>query len=279
MKNISREKVINAVAQLCQKANFYLQNDVLNALREGKEKETSEVGKNIFEQLIKNAEIAAREKMPICQDTGFTVVFVEKGDKVQIEGNLKSAINEGVRKGYKKGYLRKSIVKDPFDRENTEDNTPAVIHTDIVPGNNLKIIVVPKGGGSENMSKIKMLSPAEGKEGVKEFVINTVKKAGPNPCPPIIIGVGIGGTFEKAALIAKKALIRPIDEKSDYDQIAKFEEDLLTEINNLGIGPQGLGGRITALGVNVETFPCHIASLPVAININCHASRHEEIII
>ncbi|MFW5976809.1 MAG: fumarate hydratase, partial [Bacillota bacterium] len=237
------------------------------------------IAENILKQLIENVEIASTEKMPICQDTGFTVVFVEKGKDVYIEGDLYQAINQGVKKGYSEGYLRKSIVKDPFIRDNTEYNTPAVIHTKIVSGNKLRLIVVPKGGGSENMSRIKMLSPAAGKEGVKEFVLNTVKKAGPNPCPPLVIGVGIGGTFEKVAILAKKALLRDINKRVENEELALFEKNLLEEINNLGIGPQGLGGRTTALGVNIKSYPCHIASLPVAVNINCHASRHKEVIL
>jgi fumarate hydratase subunit alpha len=230
--------------------------------------------------LLKNADIARSEDVPMCQDTGFAVVFVELGQDVHIEGGaLEDAINEGVRRGYTEGYLRKSIVGHPLERVNTGDNTPAVIHLKLVPGNKMKITVAPKGGGSENMSGIKMLKPAEGVEGVKKFVLDTVKAAGPNPCPPIIVGVGIGGTFEKCALLAKEALLRPVGTPSHRPEIARLERELLDEINSTGIGPQGLGGRFTALAVHIEIYPVHIASLPVAVNINCHASRHKEIVL
>ncbi|MFW5998689.1 MAG: fumarate hydratase [Bacillota bacterium] len=279
MKKINEKKITEEVAKLCQEANFYLNENILQSFKKNKDEETSEVAKNILDQLIENAEIAAEEKLPLCQDTGFTVVFIEKGNKVIIEGDLEKAVNQGVKKGYKEGYLRKSIVENPFSRKNTGDNTPAVIHTQIVTGDKLKIIVAPKGGGSENMSKIKMLSPADGKEGVKEFVLNTIEEAGPNPCPPVIVGVGIGGTMEKAALIAKKVLLRDINKPSKNKEIAQLENELLHQINELGIGPQGLGGKTTALGINIEVFPCHIASLPVAVNINCHSSRHKEVVL
>jgi len=256
-----------------------LGNDVLESFKGAYEEEVSLTGKEILQQLVKNAEIACEEKVPMCQDTGYAVIFVELGQDVRIEGgDFYEAINEGVRKGYTEGYLRKSIVSHPLERKNTGDNTPAVIHTKIVPGDSLRIIIAPKGGGSENMSAIKMLRPADGIEGVKNFVIDTVKKAGPNPCPPIVVGVGIGGTFEKAAQLAKESLLRELGEKSKYPDIAKLEEDLFEEINKLGIGPQGLGGRTTALAVHVEIYAAHIASLPVAVNLNCHAARHKEVI-
>lgn len=266
------------MARLCQEANYYLGEDVLQAFAAACEREISLTGKEILRQLIENAEIARREQVPMCQDTGFAVVFVELGQEVMISGGyLYDAITEGVRRGYQEGYLRKSIVAHPWQRVNTGDNTPPVIHTRIVPGDRLKIIVAPKGGGSENMSALKMLKPADGLEGVKKFVIETVKAAGPNPCPPIVVGVGVGGTFEKAALLAKEALLRPLNQPHPDPDVAAVERDLLAEINSLGIGPQGLGGLITALAVHMEIFPCHIASLPVAVNINCHAARHKEI--
>ncbi|GFR36456.1 fumarate hydratase [Thermobrachium celere] len=236
--------------------------------------------KKILDILIKNSEIAENEKMPMCQDTGMAVVFMEIGQDVHIVGgNLEDAINEGVRQGYIEGYLRKSVVKDPLDRVNTKDNTPAIIHYSIVPGDKIKITVAPKGFGSENMSRLKMLKPADGVEGVKKFVLETVKEAGPNPCPPIVVGVGIGGTFEKAAFLAKKALLRSVDEENKNPYYAQLEKELLEEINKLGIGPQGFGGLTTCLGVNIEVYATHIAGLPVAVNINCHATRHKEAVI
>jgi len=257
-----------------------LGKDVLAAFEKGLKEEVSPTGKDIFNQLIENANIAREESVPMCQDTGFAVVFLDIGQDVHIAGgDLYEAVNEGVRRGYQEGYLRKSILGHPLERKNTGDNTPAVIHTRIVPGDKLKITIAPKGGGSENMSGLKMLKPAEGVAGVKKFVLETVSAAGPNPCPPIVVGVGIGGTFEKAALLAKEALLRPIDQKSSLPDIAKLEEELLEEINKLGIGPQGLGGRVTALAVHVEIFSVHLASLPVAVNINCHAARHKSIIL
>ena len=263
---------------MCQEANFNLGEDVMEAFKKGYEQEVSATGKEVLQILIKNAEIAREEQAPMCQDTGYAVVFLELGQDVHIEGgDLYEAITEGVRKGYTEGYLRKSIVGHPLERKNTGDNTPPVIHTKIVPGENLRIIVAPKGGGSENMSAIKMLKPADGVEGVKNFILETAKNAGPNPCPPIVVGVGIGGTMEKAALLAKEALLRELGVKSKYPDIAKLEEELLVKINNLGIGPQGLGGRTFALAVNIEIYAAHIASLPVAVNINCHAARHKEI--
>lgn len=277
IKTVNTTAITEAVAKMCQDANFFLGEDVIQSFQKALEGEISATGKEILQQLIENAAIAREELVPMCQDTGYAVVFVELGQDVRIEGgDLYEAINEGVRKGYTEGYLRKSIVSHPLERKNTGDNTPAVIHTKIVPGDKLRIILAPKGGGSENMSQIKMLKPADGVEGVKKFIIDTVRAAGPNPCPPIVVGVGIGGTFEKCALLAKEALLRELGEKSKYPEIAQLEEELLEEINKLGIGPQGLGGKTTALAVNIEIYAAHIASLPVAVNINCHAARHKE---
>lgn len=278
IKVVKAQQITEAVARLCMEANYDLGQDVVNAIKSAYENEQSATGRDILQQLLKNAQIARDESVPMCQDTGFAVIFLELGQDVRVEeGNIEEAINEGVRKGYKEGYLRKSIVGHPLDRTNTGDNTPAVIHTRIVPGDKIKITLAPKGGGSENMSALKMLKPAEGLEGVKNFVIETVKAAGPNPCPPIIVGVGIGGTFEKAALLAKEALLRPVGEPSSDPIAAQLEKELLEQINKLGIGPQGLGGTTTALAVHVKTYPAHIASLPVAVNLNCHASRHKEV--
>ena len=281
MRQIHYSEVIEVVAQLCQETNFSLPEDVLNSLRKARAEEKSPLGCIVLDQILENARIAAEEKVPICQDCGTAIVFLELGEELEITGgnlNLYAAIEEGVRRGYKEGYLRKSICH-PFTRKNTGDNTPAMIYTDIVPGNKLKIIFCPKGGGSENMSAIKMLSPSEGTEGVKKFVIETVKSAGSNPCPPIVVGVGIGGTFERVALLAKKALLRPFGSQNTDSDLAALEDELLKEINCLGIGPAGLGGSTTALSVHIEMLPCHIASLPVAININCHAARHKEVTI
>jgi len=279
MREIHVEEVKKAVKKLCMEANYFLPQDVLDSFKKAKSKEESEVGKSVLEILEENASIAANEQIPYCQDTGFAVIFLEIGQDVRfVGGNLEDAVNEGVAEGYVEGYLRKSIVSDPlFERKNTGNNTPAVIHYSIVPGDKVKITVAAKGGGSENMSRLAMLKPADGVEGVKKFVIDTVSKAGPNPCPPIIVGVGIGGTFEKVAFLAKKALLRPIGERNRDSRYAKLEEELLEEINKLGIGPAGFGGRITALDVKIEWYPCHIASLPVAVNIQCHASRHKEV--
>ena len=280
MRIIHVSQIIEAVARLCQEANFNLPQDVSRALKTALQREESELGREIIRQILENAEIAARERVPICQDCGMAVLFVEMGQDVRIEGGgLEEAINEGVRRGYSEGYLRKSVVRDPIDRINTGDNTPAVIHYNVVEGERLKITLLPKGGGSENMSGLRMLTPADGVEGVKRFVLETVDSAGANPCPPIIVGVGIGGTFEKAALLAKKALMREIGSPNRSAHIAELERELLEEVNSLGIGPQGLGGRITALAVHVEAFPCHIASLPVAVNLQCHAARHREVVI
>lgn len=279
MRKISTDIILKAVSDLVKKANYYLPDDIIKALKKGKEQEKSVVGREIFTQILKNNEIAIREKVPICQDTGMVVIFVEIGNKVHIDGDIYKAINDGVACGYKEGFLRKSVVKNPLKRENTGDNTPAVIHTKIVSGDRIKIIAVPKGGGSENMSLVKMLKPADGVDGIKSLVLNTVKEAGANPCPPIIVGIGLGGTLEKAALLAKEALLRPLDDQNPDSSLAKLEKELFLEINKLGIGPQGLGGINTTLGVKINTYPCHIASLPVAININCHVARHQEIII
>ena len=279
LRKIKADEITKIVKNLCMETNYYLPEDILDHLKKGLEKETSPLGKKTIEIMLKNAEIAAREKIPLCQDTGIVVVFVEVGQEVVIvNGDLEKAINEGVRQGYIEGYLRKSVVSDPlFERKNTNNNTPPVIYTRIVSGNRLKITLLPKGAGSENMSKIAMLKPSDGIKGVKEFIIQTVKEAGPNPCPPVIVGVGIGGSFEKCAFLAKKALLRKIGEHNTDERYARLERELIKEINNLGIGPQGFGGKITALAVNIEYFPCHIASLPVAVNLQCWVSRHKQI--
>lgn len=277
MREIDAVKITEAVKKMCIDANYYLSDDIRNRLRESYEKETFPIAKEMLEKIMMNADIAKNEKMPMCQDTGMTCVFVELGQEVHIvNGSIGDAINEGVRQGYEEGYLRKSVVKDPLDRVNTKDNTPAVIYYDVLPGDKLKITIAPKGFGSENMSRIKMLKPADGVEGVKEFIIEAVKLAGPNPCPPIVVGVGIGGTFDKAANLAKRALVRPTAVRNPNKFYADLEMELLDKINKLGIGPQGFGGRTTALAVNIETYPTHIAGLPVAVNINCHATRHAE---
>ena len=265
---------------MCIEANIELSKDVKNSIEIATKKEISPLGKQILEQLEENMKIAKEEKIPICQDTGMAIVFIKLGQDVHVEGmNLTDAINEGIRQGYKEGYLRKSVVGDPLLRENTKDNTPGIIHYEIVPGKNIEIVVAPKGFGSENMSRIYMLKPADGIEGVKSAVLETVKLAGPNACPPIVVGVGIGGSFEKAALLSKKALTRDLSLSSEIAYIKELEEELLEKINCMGIGPAGLGGKITALGVNIETYPTHIAGLPVAINICCHVNRHIKRII
>ncbi|HWR05618.1 fumarate hydratase [Sporomusa sp.] len=281
MRTIQAQQITDAVAKLAIDANYYLSEDVFNALVAGKDKEESPLGKEIFDQIIKNACIARDEDKPMCQDTGLAVVFVELGQDVCIEGGtLEATINAGVAKGYTEGYLRKSAVAEPlFNRKNTGDNTPAIIHVESVPGDQIKIVLAPKGAGSENKSGLKMLIPADGLAGVKKFVVETIENAGSNPCPPIVVGVGIGGTMEKAAYLAKKALIRPLTTRNPHPDYAKLEGELLELINKTGIGPQGLGGRITALAVNIEWYPTHIASLPVAVNINCHATRHAEVIL
>lgn len=277
MREINISQITTAIRDLCIKANTHLGEDVLEAFNKAIELEVSPTGKDILEKLLENARIAREEEIPICQDTGFAVVFVELGQEVHlVGGDLKEAINEGVRQGYQEGYLRKSICH-PFTRKNTGDNTPAVIHIDIVPGERVRLIVAPKGGGSENMSRVTMLTPAVGMEGVKDFVVQRVKESGANPCPPIIVGVGIGGTFETAALLAKRALLRPLGSQNPNTELASLEAQLYEEINALGIGPQGLGGRITSLAVHVAMMESHIASLPVAVNIQCHAARHKEV--
>ena len=278
MKELDLQRVTDEVERMCIEGNYFIGKEVLDKIKEAYAKEESEVGKNILGQIIENDEIATNEQVPLCQDTGIVVVFLEVGTEVRIPGDIYAAINEGVRRGYEKGYLRKSVVKDPLDRVNTKDNTPAVIHTTLVPGSDkVKIVVAPKGGGSENMSALRMLKPSDGIEGIKKLVVETIKNAGGNPCPPIIVGVGIGGNFEKSAILAKKAVLRDINDKSSSPINAKLEEELLELINKTGVGPLGLGGRTTALAVKVETYPCHIAALPVAININCHAARHKEV--
>jgi fumarate hydratase subunit alpha len=268
-------EVIDEVSRMCIEANTQLPTDVYGALERAVDSETNPTAIEVLKQLIENADVARNECIPICQDTGMAVFFVEVGQDCRIVGGgLTDAINEGVRRGYSAGYLRKSVVADPIDRVNTNDNTPAVIYYDVVPGDHLVIHFSPKGFGSENMSRVRMLAPADGVEGVKRFVVGVVKEAGPNPCPPVVVGVGIGGTMDKAAVLAKKALFRSIDKRNPNPVIAGLEEELLTLINNLDVGPQGFGGRTTALGVNVETFPTHIAGLPVAVNVSCHVTRH-----
>jgi fumarate hydratase subunit alpha len=280
MREIEVEQISRVVEKLCIESNYYLNEDIMCALKDGLNFEASETGKRIINQIINNANIAKRDKMAICQDTGMAVVFIDIGQECHIKGgSIGEAINEGVRRGYKNGYLRSSVVSDPIKRVNTGDNTPAVIHYNIVDGDEIKIIVAPKGFGSENMSALKMLKPSDGIEGVKKFILDTVEIAGPNPCPPMIIGVGMGGTLEKAALLAKKALLRPIDIGSNVGYVKELEKELLEKINRLGIGPSGFGGRLTALAINIEVFPTHIAGLPVAVNISCHATRHAEAIL
>jgi fumarate hydratase subunit alpha len=275
MREIESNKITDTVARLCMEANYFLGDDVINALKQGLKKEESETGKDILNQLLKNAEIAKNEEIPICQDCGFAVVFLELGEDVHVKGNIIKAVNDGVRKGYTDGYLRKSIVSDPVKGKNTGDNTPAIVHTTFVPGDHIKITVTPKGGGSENMSTVRMMTPAAGIEGVKDFVVDWVVQSSSNPCPPGVIGVGIGGTFEYAAFLAKKALLRNIGERNPDPFYADAEKELLERINKTGVGPMGLGGRITTLDVFIEVHPRHIASFPVAVNINCHAARHK----
>lgn len=275
MRIINTDEVIKNIKEMCIEANYKLASDVESRVRGAAEKETSPLGKQILDQLCENLDIARTEDIPICQDTGMAIVFVKLGQEVVLEGILlEDAINEGIRQGYAEGYLRKSVVGDPLVRINTGDNTPGIIHYEIVPGDRMELIVAPKGFGSENMSRVYMLKPSDGREGVKQAVMETVKLAGPNACPPIVVGVGIGGSFEKCTLLSKMALARSMNQSSPLEHIRKLEEELLTEINSLGIGPGGLGGRMTALGVNIETYPTHIAGLPVAINICCHVNRH-----
>ncbi len=274
VREIRAEEIASAVAKLCIDANYYIGADIRDAFCRACKAETDELPKGVLGQLLENAEIAGADDVPLCQDTGMAVVFVELGQDVHVAGSLTEAIDEGVRRGYEEGYLRKSVVRDPIDRANTKDNTPAVIHYDVVPGDKLKITVAPKGFGSENMSRLAMLKPSQGIEGAKKFIVETVKIAGPNPCPPIVVGVGIGGTMEKACLIAKRALLRDVGTKNSSEFWNGIEQELLATINELDIGPAGFGGLTTALAVHIETYPTHIAGLPVAVNIGCHATRH-----
>lgn len=280
MREIDTDQIVQAVKEMCLEANYNLGPDMMRAFGQALEREESPIGQEVLRQLIENANIARQERVPMCQDCGVAMVFAEIGQDVHITGGyFLDAINEGVRQGYQDGYLRKSILNDPIHRVNTKDNTPAVIHLEMVTGDRLKLIVAPKGGGAENMIQMRMLKPSDGVEGIKGLVLETVAKAGPNPCPPIILGVGIGGTFEKAALISKKALFRKIGTPHPDPDIAALEKDLLEAVNALGIGPLGFGGRVTALAVHAEVFACHLASLPVAVSINCHAHRHQERIL
>ncbi|MBW1767975.1 MAG: fumarate hydratase [Deltaproteobacteria bacterium] len=279
VREITAEEITSTIRQLCIEANTILGDEVVEALKKGLEREESKSGKDIFRQLLDNAKIAEQEGIPLCQDTGMVVVFIEMGQDIHIvHGELNQSINEGVRQGYRDGYLRASTL-DPLVRKNFGDNTPAIIHVEIVPGDKLKLTVVPKGFGGENMSRVALLTPASGMEGIKEFVLQTVEKAGANPCPPVIVGVGIGGTLEKAAFIAKKSLLRPIGQRHPDHQIAILEQELLDKINRLGIGPQGLGGNVTALDVHIETYPTHIAGLPIAVNLQCNCHRHKEAVL
>lgn len=281
MREINVNELIPIVRKLCIDANIYLGKDVINRIKEMKTKEESPTAKEVLDILLQNYELAEKEKMPICQDTGIAVIFVELGQDVHlVGGDFTEALNEGVRQGYKDGYLRKSMVDDPIiDRINTKDNTPAIIYTDIVPGDKLKITVAPKGGGSENMSEVKMMKAADGIKGVVEFVVDRIQRSGGNPCPPIVVGVGLGGNFEQSALLAKKALLKNLDEVNPDPKWAAVEAEILEKINNLGIGPQGLGGRTTALAVRIMHKPCHIASMPVAVNVQCHAARHKSVVL
>ena len=280
MREVSTEEITKNIKEMCIEANYTLSDDVKNKIINSAAVEESEIGKKILNQLEENMNIADSDNIPICQDTGMAVIFIKIGQDVHITGgNLEDAINQGVREGYIEGYLRKSVVKDPIIRENTKDNTPAVIHYEIIPGDKIEITVAPKGFGSENMSRVCMLKPADGIEGVKNAVIETVKLAGPNACPPVVVGVGVGGTFEKCALLAKKALTRDIDSENSIEYVAEHKKELLNEINKLNIGPGRLGGNVTALGVNIETYPTHIAGLPVAVNMCCHVNRHKKRVI
>lgn len=275
IRTVNTEDIVKNIKEMCIEANHYLSKDMDKALKDATASEKSELGKKILNQLQENLKIADEEMIPICQDTGMVVIFLEVGQDVHFEGMaIEDAVNEGVRQGYTEGYLRKSVVGDPIIRENTKDNTPAVIHYSIVPGDKVKLTLAPKGFGSENMSRVFMLKPADGIEGVKNAILTAVKDAGPNACPPMVVGVGVGGTFEKCAILAKKALTRPVGEQSDIPYVKELEEEMLTKINKLGIGPGGLGGTTTALAVNINTYPTHIAGLPVAVNICCHVNRH-----
>ncbi len=279
MREISTQTITETVKKLCIEANCHLTEDVKNCIRCKRDEEGWQGAKDILNRIIENFEIADKENQPVCQDTGVACVFLKIGQDVHVNGSITDAVNEGVRQGYGEGYLRKSVVRDPLDRVNTGDNTPAMIYYDLVEGDKMEITVAPKGFGSENMSKIAMLRPSDGVEGVRNLVLRAVGEAGPNPCPPIVVGLGVGGTFDKAAFLAKKALLRSLDERNADPFYAKLEEELLEGINSLGIGPQGFGGRTTALAVNIEKFPTHIAGLPVAVNINCHVARHKSEVI
>lgn len=276
MREIAASQITDVVERLCIEACQYLPEDVKTAIRQCRKEEDWAIAQGVLDNIIENFEIAEREKVPICQDTGMACVFLEIGQDVHITGGgLREAVDEGVRRGYENGYLRKSVVKDPVRRGNTGDNTPAMLYTEIVPGEQIRVTVAPKGFGSENMSAVRMFKPSAGIEGIKDFILETVEAAGPNPCPPIVIGVGIGGTFDKAALLAKKALLRDLGSKNPDPYYAELEEEMLEKVNCLGIGPQGFGGRTTAIGLNIETLPTHIAGMPCAININCHVTRHK----
>jgi len=280
MREVNTASITEAVRKIAIEASYDLGPDVVGALEKAKKVEESAVGKAILDQITENATIAKTEQAPMCQDTGFAVLFVEIGQDVHVTGGtVANALNEGIRQGYDQGYLRKSVLSDPIERKNTGDNTPAVIHYDIVPGDKIKVTIAPKGGGSENMSEVRMMKPSDGLQGVKDFVIERVKKSGGNPCPPVIVGVGIGGTFEKCAMLAKKSLLRDVGDRHPNKFYADLELELLEMVNKTGVGPQGLGGTTTALDVHIEVFPCHIASLPVAVNTQCHAARHKSVII
>jgi len=279
MREINATQITEIVRDLCIEANCHLPSDVKEAITTCRSCEPFPIAQTILDKIEENFNIADADNVPICQDTGLACVFLEIGQDVHITGDLKDAVNEGVRRGYVEGYLRKSCVKDPIDRVNTGDNTPAVLYTDIVPGDQITITVAPKGFGSENMSQIKMLKPSDGLQGVKDFILKVVEEAGPNPCPPIVVGVGLGGTFDKAAYLAKKALMRSVDERNTNPFYAQLEEEMLEKVNALGIGPQGFGGSTTALAVNIETLPTHIAGLPCAVNINCHVTRHKTVVL
>lgn len=280
-RKIKSKQITETVKKLFMDCNYFIGSDIYNALLSARDNEKSETGRNILSQIIENDEIAKKEQVPLCQDTGMAILFVKYGDKVIVEdGSFNEAVTQGVRLAYRDGYLRKSVVSDPvFDRINTKDNTPCIIHTEIVPGDKIEILAGGKGFGSENMSKIAMLTPSKGIEGVKQFILDTVREAGPNPCPPMVVGVGIGGTFEKAAQLAKRATFRSIDTHNEDKRYADLEDELLAEINKMGFGPAGLGGTTTAIGVNIETYPTHIAGMPVAVNICCHAARHASAVI
>jgi fumarate hydratase subunit alpha len=280
MRDIEASRITETVRRMCMEANYHLGGDVLNAIKKFEAAEESPLAGDILQQIVQNAEIADSEEVAMCQDTGFTVVLAELGQEVHITGGgFADAINEVIRQGYTDGYLRKSIVEDPLRRKNTGDNTPGIIHLEIVAGDKLKLIVAPKGGGSENMSEVKMMKPADGVEGLKEFVVERVRRSGGNPCPPVIVGVGVGGTFEKCAYLAKKALLRELGSVHPDPYYADLEKELLEKVNATGVGPQGLGGRTTALAVHIEAHPCHIASFPVSVNLNCHAARHKEAVL